>query len=279
MAKRGTPEHPKTLALADELAERFPMPEGIALAASLGLLERLWHLTARYAPAGNIGRFTARQIARRLDWPADREADDLVGMLVSTGWIDVHEPSGVLVVHDWAAHADDACKKSLEKAGVSTFHTGEPIRRENHSRTIRESFANDSRLPSPALPSPAFLKRERTPRKSKDPSKPDPVKKQSGAPDEFTADQVAALDSYVDRKGIKLARPLAEVLEDCLLWHRANGKKRSDWVAAGRGWIKKELEFSQRNGVPHDQGTVVHRSISEIEADWQRQVEEQKEVP
>ena len=58
--KRGTLEHPKLRALAKAL--EIPRPYAV------GILESLWHLTARYAPQGDIGRFSDEEIARWVGW-------------------------------------------------------------------------------------------------------------------------------------------------------------------------------------------------------------------
>ena len=47
--KRGTIDHPKTLQLASVLK--------IRLLEAVGLLESLWHWTAKYSPRGNIGQY------------------------------------------------------------------------------------------------------------------------------------------------------------------------------------------------------------------------------
>ena len=58
--KRGTPEHPKMLLLASTLE--------INNYAAVGLMECLWHFTARYAPQGNIGKYTDEIIAHKIGW-------------------------------------------------------------------------------------------------------------------------------------------------------------------------------------------------------------------
>jgi len=101
------PEHPKTGMLAAEL--------GIAIYAAVGILECLWHWTARYARRGDVGRWPDEQIARGIGWPAER-AGELTAALVKCGWVDVH-PEHRLVVHDWHVHADEAVRKALQRAG------------------------------------------------------------------------------------------------------------------------------------------------------------------
>lgn len=102
--KRGTPDHPKTLALMDSLACPKPM--------AVGILELLWHFTARYAPQGDIGRWSDANIAAGVCWAGDPSA--LVRALLSSGWLDEHAKHR-LVVHDWHDHADDATKKHIQR--------------------------------------------------------------------------------------------------------------------------------------------------------------------
>lgn len=101
--KRGTPDHPKTHALAAELnVERY---------AAVGLLEMLWHFTAHYAKRGDVGRHSDLAIARAIGW--DRDPVELIRGLVASGWLDpcsCHR----LVIHDWARHADQGVGRSEE---------------------------------------------------------------------------------------------------------------------------------------------------------------------
>lgn len=110
--KRGTPDHPKTLAL--QAALRCSRP------AAVGLLELLWHWTARYAPAGDVGRWSNGALAQAVGW--DGDADALVAALVAAGWLD-ERPECRLYVHDWSHHADDAVKLALYRA-TKTFADG-----------------------------------------------------------------------------------------------------------------------------------------------------------
>lgn len=141
--KRGTPELTKT----KRLARRLKLPPY----AVVGVLEYLWHWTARNARRGDIGRYDNIDIAEGIGWDGDAEV--LVDALVAEGWVDASAEHR-LVVHDWHDHADDATRKALEKAG-ETFVTGDPPRR---SRAVRELVASDSRvegektrLPEPSL--------------------------------------------------------------------------------------------------------------------------------
>lgn len=104
--KRGTPQHPKTRTLARLL--------GIELYAAVGLLEMLWHFTAQYAPAGDIGRWRDDEIADAVGW--SRDAGALITGLVSARWLDRGE-DGRLCVHDWWEHAEDGIHMKLARAG------------------------------------------------------------------------------------------------------------------------------------------------------------------
>ena len=90
--KRGTIDHPKTLALAQQL--------GIEEWGAVGILESLWHWTSRYAIQGNLGKWADGAIAAGIGWHA-RPASELIDALVSIGWVDrVDDPAVRLVIHD-----------------------------------------------------------------------------------------------------------------------------------------------------------------------------------
>ena len=101
--KRGTPEHPKLI----DLALRLQIPRY----AAAGLLELLWHFTAKYAHAGNVGRFSNGQIAQALSW--DGEPDELASMMLASCWLDL-DSTHRLVVHDWSEHADQTVRRYLQ---------------------------------------------------------------------------------------------------------------------------------------------------------------------
>jgi hypothetical protein len=115
--KRGTPDHPKTLMLMAALE----LPKY----AAVGLLETMWHFTARYAPAGNIGKFSDELVATSLGW--DRDPSRLVAALVESGWLDEHKEHRLLV-HDWPDHSDEAADKWLSEH-AEKYADGRPTRR------------------------------------------------------------------------------------------------------------------------------------------------------
>lgn len=85
----------------------------IALWQGVGLMESLWHLTAREAPRGDIGKLSDEDIALGIDYRGDETA--MIEALVLSGWLDQNETSRLLV-HDWDEHADDAVHMRLARA-------------------------------------------------------------------------------------------------------------------------------------------------------------------
>jgi hypothetical protein len=85
---------------------------GIRQYAAVGILESLWHLTARETPQGDIGRLSNEDIALGLDWDDDPER--LVAALIEARWLDMSRHVR-LVVHDWHEHADESVKRKLAR--------------------------------------------------------------------------------------------------------------------------------------------------------------------
>lgn len=115
MAKRGTFEHPKTLMLASAL--------GIEPYAVVGLLESLWHWTAKYGPDGVIGGYSNQIIVAGIGWRGD--ADMLIEQLIKHEWLDALDDDRRLAIHDWADHIDNTTKKFLERH-KKTAYKSEP---------------------------------------------------------------------------------------------------------------------------------------------------------
>lgn len=88
---------------------------GVKRYAAVGMLEMLWHLTAREAPQGNVGKLSDEDIAAWMDWEGD--SAQLVAAMVESRWLDASADHRLLV-HDWHEHADDATKKKLARLGV-----------------------------------------------------------------------------------------------------------------------------------------------------------------
>lgn len=85
----------------------------IPLWQGVGLLESIWHLTARETPRGDIGKLSDEDIALAIDYRGDESK--LIEALVSSGWID-REPAERLIIHDWHEHADDAVHNRIARA-------------------------------------------------------------------------------------------------------------------------------------------------------------------
>lgn len=82
---------------------------------AIGLLECLWHFTAKFTPEGNIGKFSDDTTSRSPDW--DRTSpEDLISALVDVGWIDICGTHR-LVVHDRSEHCDRALRENLKRSG------------------------------------------------------------------------------------------------------------------------------------------------------------------
>ena len=106
MALRAVLDHPKFARLRKLL--------GLRRCPALGYLEGLWHFTGRYAPHGDLGKFTDLDIESWLEW----EGDDgtLIAALITAGWID-RDSKYRLIVHDWKQHADNGTKLAVKRSG------------------------------------------------------------------------------------------------------------------------------------------------------------------
>ena len=119
--KRGTPEHPKTTNLMRRLQ--------VARYQAVGILESLWHFTMRYAPAGDVGKWSNDEIASAIGWEGNAEV--LVAALLATKWLDAGNGKR-LIVHDWHEHADQTCKRyiashNLAFASMSLANDSPPV--------------------------------------------------------------------------------------------------------------------------------------------------------
>ncbi len=95
---------------------------GVTPVVAAGTLELLWIATARNAPPGDIGRFSNEDIAIQVYWEGN--ADELVGALVETGWLDSSSQHR-LVVHDWHEHAPRYIHAWMKSKGL-TFASYSP---------------------------------------------------------------------------------------------------------------------------------------------------------
>jgi len=137
--KRGTPDHPKVLMLANRLK--------IPRYAAVGLLECLWHFTARYAAQGDVGRFENDIIASALDWK--KKPDDLISALIAEKWLDVHEKYR-LVVHHWSDHSDDTANTYLLRSNLPYCDGKQARQRYKKDKKEDECPSTDGKCPEPA---------------------------------------------------------------------------------------------------------------------------------
>ena len=108
--KRGGPRHPKMSRLAAALhIEHY---------SAIGIVEALWHFTSDFAPQGDIGRFDDSDIARGVYWNGDSGA--LIEALVDCRFLDAVETPSRLLVHGWGEHCDEAVRKKLVRAKLSS---------------------------------------------------------------------------------------------------------------------------------------------------------------
>src|SRR6185437_12926124 len=97
-------DHPKLRTLARLL--------GVRQYAADGLFDRLIRVTSKYAPRGDIGRFTNEEIASSLDWEGD--SDSLVASFVGSRLLDERDDCR-LAVHDWSHHCEDSVHLRLAR--------------------------------------------------------------------------------------------------------------------------------------------------------------------
>ena len=239
--KRGTPDHPKMEALATAL--------GVDLAKAVGTLELLWHFTAKFAPQGDVGKWSDEAIAKAAHWCAnDGEPCKLVRALVETRWLDECKERR-LIVHDWGDHADDATKKQLKRKELDVLVPVRTLSRQRRKLSGHvQTTADNGGLPEPSL---ARAK----PSLAIDSSPPDAVRTDEPpvlrfpcvgpGSQEFDLHQ-SKLDEYAD------SYPGIDVLAECrkaLQWCRDNPARRKTHGGMGT-FLNKWLARAQDSGAP-----------------------------
>lgn len=144
--KRGTPDHPKTRALARLLQ--------LPSYAATGLLEHLWQWTARYSPDGGIGRWADAEIADGIGW--EKDAGDLVRALLEARLVD-DSASCRLVVHDWPEHAEDSVHRALAR---EARYFADGSRPKVTRLTEKERAEIEARYAAAAPPTPAHVRQD-----------------------------------------------------------------------------------------------------------------------
>lgn len=89
---------------------------------AVGVMESLWHLTARECPRGDLGKLSDEDIALGIDWEGDPRR--LIEALLACGWLE-RDAEDRLRIHDWHEHADDAVHSRVARA-KSYFVGGYP---------------------------------------------------------------------------------------------------------------------------------------------------------
>lgn len=211
--KRGTPEHPKVVRLAKML--------GVRRCTAVGVLEMLWHLTARYTPRGDVGKWSDEEIATALDW--DGVPERLTHALVSCGLLEEH-PEHRLIVHDWPEHADKAVKQLLDRRGEDFIVTHVSTCGHN-GRPSAEITALPEPKPEPE-PKPISLRSFRA--------------RTTFPPDFVLTDKLRA---FATAGGLDAEAEFSHFRDH----HRSKGNKFADWPAAFRTWCRRCDQFPARS--------------------------------
>ncbi len=134
--KREALEHTKL----KRLRRRLNLPKWQAV----GLLETLWHLTAKQTPRGDIGKLSDEDIAIGIDYSGDEIL--MVDALVASGWVDRH-PEHRLLIHDWHEHCDDGVHMKLARGRIffATGHTPKTSRLPKNERSQADNFFDSVR--------------------------------------------------------------------------------------------------------------------------------------
>jgi hypothetical protein len=197
---------------------------------AVGIMESLWHWTAKYAPAGDIGKHSDEDIADGIGYRGDKSR--LVATLADCGWLDRCERHR-LIVHDWHQHADDAVKKSAERNRVCLI--SQAIRSVGTSPDSVATSPDKNRLPEPEpepMPEP----------------EPEPERARAAPTSCKRTFKPPALQQIIDycREAEIQIDP-----ERFLDHYTANGWRvgkagMKDWKAAVRNWAKND--FNNGNG-------------------------------
>lgn len=106
----------------------------IPAAHSVGIVETMWHVTARMAPQGDIGKLPETFLAAECGWPLKKSAE-LIRALVEAKLLDEVPPNGLLV-HDWSQHCDDSVSKWLVRNGLKYADGTEPRKRNDQKPPV-----------------------------------------------------------------------------------------------------------------------------------------------
>lgn len=262
--KRGTPDHPKMVDLAEAIhgfmqAASVPLTDDESLALACGLIERLWHFTARYAPAGDIGKYSDSRIAKACGWSKDDQW--LIKVLTGPNSLFLDEANKVrLYVHDWHVHSDEAADKWLADHNL-TYANGSPPRRKPKVATSPDL----SRQSDPSSSS-----------ESSSESNPSPPREPGAIVDEFVeawnqAPGTVRIIRMSQTRRLKLLARMREKNWDwraalakfplrCFEGHPQGWRPDFDWIVRpdtvtkvieGKyDWVRSSAQSGRTNGVP-----------------------------
>jgi hypothetical protein len=152
--KRDTPDHWKVQALihALKLPGRY---------AAVGILESLWHFTARYCPRGDLGSIPPAALAAWIGYP---NGPRLVKGLTAAGWID--GTGADLTIHHWSHHAEDSVHRALARTGRRFADGSQPNLNRLSPPERAAALAFFAAPPHQAPPAPARAAATPSPRSS-----------------------------------------------------------------------------------------------------------------
>lgn len=128
--KRDAIDHPKMELLAQLLH--------IEVGHANGIMERLWHWTAKHVPRGNIGQYSNQHIVTSA-LRTELNANEVIQALVKARLLDEVKEHR-LVVHDWPLHCEDRVHSTLAKAS-ETFWDGTPPKLSKYAQDERPPLA------------------------------------------------------------------------------------------------------------------------------------------
>jgi len=102
--KRNAIDHYKMVRLEKTL--------GIERWGAVGIMESIWHFTAKFTPAGDIGSKSNQDIADGIFW--NNDPNILINALIKSGFID-ENPIHRLIIHGWSEHAEDSTQVYLAR--------------------------------------------------------------------------------------------------------------------------------------------------------------------
>jgi hypothetical protein len=250
--KRGTTEHPKMKRLAKSLR--------VNRAWAVGILESLWHWAGRFAPQGDIGRFTDDDIAEAVYWP--KEPGVLIESLVESGWVD-RDAAHRLLIHGWEEHAEESVRKYLKRNSLPFVKVGSFV--ETFSGHV-ETSADKVSLPEPE-PEPI--------------PKPKPLPK---PPDEESVSECLseswrlpecqkAFDrwfAYLSKMGKQPFDADLAMVSLSQLFASPEEFRKASLAAMANGWGSVNPSMVSRHGQPADSSSVITAADMPTEEDIQR---------